>query len=204
MYLQKVISRNKFFKQIIFLSASWRSMTKIAGSGSGSTPKWHGSATLPGSYSFFIRNSKLNLFRTHPDSLNSVPDHYAGRTLPRTGSKQLLKLMARYMYHLRESHQPIPDLNYATGGVAQMEADLPWDADRSIPAAATSTPSHRLQYLPAPTIGYRTYHLLPQVTVLISSYHRLPYLPAPRTGYLTYQPLPQVTVLTSPSHRLPY
>ncbi len=54
--------QKKLFKKIIFLFASWRSMTKIAGSGSrirsrihlseawilgsGSTPKCHGSATL--------------------------------------------------------------------------------------------------------------------------------------------------------------
>jgi hypothetical protein len=48
MYLQKVISR--IFFKVIFLLAYWRSMTKIAGSGSeygsGSTPKCHGSATL--------------------------------------------------------------------------------------------------------------------------------------------------------------
>ncbi len=46
----------KLCKKISFLLASWRSMTKIAGShrseawirGSGSTPKFRGSATLPG------------------------------------------------------------------------------------------------------------------------------------------------------------
>jgi hypothetical protein len=50
MYLQKVISRKKFIKKISFLLASWRSMTKIAGSwsksgsGSGSISQRHGSA----------------------------------------------------------------------------------------------------------------------------------------------------------------
>jgi len=63
MYLQKVISRKNCVKNYgSFLLASWRSMTKIAGSGSriririhmseawirgsGSTPKCHGSGTL--------------------------------------------------------------------------------------------------------------------------------------------------------------
>jgi hypothetical protein len=62
MYLQKVITnkQKKIVLKISFLLASWRSMTKIAGSwirihyseawirgyGSGSTPKCHGSGTL--------------------------------------------------------------------------------------------------------------------------------------------------------------
>ncbi len=43
MYLQKVISRKTFFK-ISFLLASWRSVTKIAESESGSISQRHGSA----------------------------------------------------------------------------------------------------------------------------------------------------------------
>ncbi len=42
--------KNLFIK-IIFLLASWRSMTKIGGSGSGPTPKCHGSAPLTSSQS---------------------------------------------------------------------------------------------------------------------------------------------------------
>ncbi len=46
MYLQKITSKKTFFKKICFLLASWRLMTKIAGSGfaSGSISQRHGSA----------------------------------------------------------------------------------------------------------------------------------------------------------------
>ncbi len=46
MYLQKVIGKNNF------LMTSWRSLTKIAGSGS--APKFHGSATLPQTISLIL------------------------------------------------------------------------------------------------------------------------------------------------------
>ncbi len=59
--LKNVLYR-KTFKKISFLLASWRSVMKIEGSGSGSTPKCHGSGTL-----------HLSLYQTtnHPSLLST-------------------------------------------------------------------------------------------------------------------------------------
>ncbi len=55
MYLQKVISTTTFFFNI-FLLASWRLMTKIAGSKSGSISQRHGSAVWIHNKMSWIRN----------------------------------------------------------------------------------------------------------------------------------------------------
>ncbi len=57
----KCSKQKNFFKRTSFLLASWRSMTKIAGSGSRSTLKCHGSATM----TIFI-NSLNGKWPEHP------------------------------------------------------------------------------------------------------------------------------------------
>ncbi len=78
-YLQKVISRKTLLTKNSFLSASWMSMTKIARSGfesgSGSTPKCHGSGTL--------RHAKTSFYRVNLDLSNpckkTVPLYFRGK-----------------------------------------------------------------------------------------------------------------------------
>ncbi len=204
-------------------------MTKIAGSGFriririrtriGSVCQRHGSADpdpdphhnvmdpqhMPGSYSFFIRNSKWNLFRIHPDSLNSVPDHYACRILPRTGSKTIIK-PDDFFLQVELHKWKLTFHGTLTDPFPQLPPPPPptgYNTYQLLPQVTILTSSsHRLPY--------HTYQLLPQVTILTSSSHRilyllapptgyLPtpptgYLPAPHTGYHTYQLLPQDTV----------
>jgi hypothetical protein len=101
MYLKKVISRKTCLKEISSLLASLRSMTKIAGSGSvsgsGSTPKCHGSGTLMMALCSDSGNrlwrSMLNLLRRRA-SRWSTPASRTGSTTSGAARKREIHILA--------------------------------------------------------------------------------------------------------------